>query len=294
MKFRSINLLVAIGCLLFNGVFFAQSPASYDALVQQGKTQLQAGNNDAALASANAATKLDTTRWEAYAVAAGALINLKRCDDARASLDNAIKRAPAEKQAALRALSTQCVNSAPIIPDHADAPAAPSKSQEPSLIETTDWIMQKLPLTGAHWVQSASDYPEEHADTTETYLKMTIDKCTLRYTHEFRQGAADSLQTEIIPLGAITEIEVNRIGDIYGGELGPIFVSISADSNAFTAVTHQGSGRMDTVTPVNAEMFIFGRPGSDNEDLAHRMAKALAHARDLCRNSFNPHPGEPF
>ena len=57
--------------------------SNYNALIQQGKAQLQAGSNDAALASANAAVKLDTARWEAYAVAGGALINLKRCDEAK-------------------------------------------------------------------------------------------------------------------------------------------------------------------------------------------------------------------
>lgn len=65
-------LLVSLGVVCVAVCAIAQSLPNYDALVQQGEAQLQAGNNDAALSSANAAIKLNGERWEAYAVA-GAL-----------------------------------------------------------------------------------------------------------------------------------------------------------------------------------------------------------------------------
>lgn len=82
MNIRFISSWVVLCCWLLGATALAQPRPSYDSMVQQGKTQLQAGSNDAALASAMAAIKLSSDRWEAYAVAGGALMNLKRYEDA--------------------------------------------------------------------------------------------------------------------------------------------------------------------------------------------------------------------
>lgn len=74
---RNLSRILALQFVIAVVVASAQTAADYDALVQQGKAQLQAGSNDAALTSANAAIKLDASRWEAYTVAAGANINLE-------------------------------------------------------------------------------------------------------------------------------------------------------------------------------------------------------------------------
>jgi len=87
----------------------AQSAPSYDALIQQGKAQLQAGNSAAALSTGQQAVQLDANRWEAYALAGGALMNLKRYEEAADDLSEAIKHAPEAKQDGLRALRKQCV-----------------------------------------------------------------------------------------------------------------------------------------------------------------------------------------
>jgi Flp pilus assembly protein TadD len=93
MKHNYVKLVIALWICLGSAGILGQSGADYDTLVQQGKTQLQSANNDAALASANAAITLDAGRWEAYAGAGGALINLKQCDEAKANLNAAIKLA---------------------------------------------------------------------------------------------------------------------------------------------------------------------------------------------------------
>jgi len=110
MKPRSILICAILGVCL--GAAHAQltpTPApTYDALIQQGKAQLQAGNSAQALASGQQAVQLDATRWEAYALAGGALMNLKRYEEAEDQFSHAIDHAPAAKQDGLRALRRQC------------------------------------------------------------------------------------------------------------------------------------------------------------------------------------------
>jgi Flp pilus assembly protein TadD len=71
VKPRSILICAILGVCL--GAAHAQltpTPApTYDALIQQGKTQLQSGNSAQALTSGQQAIQLDATRWEAYALA---------------------------------------------------------------------------------------------------------------------------------------------------------------------------------------------------------------------------------
>jgi tetratricopeptide (TPR) repeat protein len=105
---RSLCLILCYTSIIFSAVVCAQSSSDYDALVQKGKAQLQAGNADLALASSTAALKLNAERWEAYALAGGALMNLKRNEEAADFLSKAIERAPETKQSGLRDLRHQC------------------------------------------------------------------------------------------------------------------------------------------------------------------------------------------
>jgi tetratricopeptide (TPR) repeat protein len=88
----------------------AESPAiGYDALIQRGKSALQTGGAEQAAASGKAAIKMSMERWEGYALVGGALMNLKRYEEAADTLSEAIKRAPEAKQPALRDLRRQCL-----------------------------------------------------------------------------------------------------------------------------------------------------------------------------------------
>src|ERR1700761_4960076 len=101
-EMKTLAALIFGVCLLAGIVALAQTTTDYDSLVQDGRTQLQAGNAKAALATARAAIRVDTARWEAYALAGGALMNLKQYEEAADELSDAISRAPQTKQSALR------------------------------------------------------------------------------------------------------------------------------------------------------------------------------------------------
>src|SRR6185437_9781422 len=72
---RTSILFLAVACL---SCAFAQNAQNYEALVQKGKAQLEAGHADQALASGEQAIKMSAARWEGYALAGGALMNLKQ------------------------------------------------------------------------------------------------------------------------------------------------------------------------------------------------------------------------
>jgi tetratricopeptide (TPR) repeat protein len=107
-----------------------QTVSDYDALVQKGKTQLQAGSADMALATGEAAIKISVDRWEGYALAGGALMNLKRYEEAADRLSQAIARAPETKQTALRDLRRQSLLAeSGVAPAEKKEMAPPSTSQ---------------------------------------------------------------------------------------------------------------------------------------------------------------------
>ncbi len=102
LTFRSLSLALAlIAVAPYCG---GQTAPGYDALITQGNALLQAGNADEALKSGEAAIKARADRWEGYSLAGGALLNLKRYEDAADALSKAIEKAPQSKQPALRAL----------------------------------------------------------------------------------------------------------------------------------------------------------------------------------------------
>jgi tetratricopeptide (TPR) repeat protein len=107
LSFRSLSLgLALIASFVYSG---ARAGQDYDALIKQGNALLQAGSADQALNSGEAATRIGADRWEGYALEGGALMNLKRYEDAADALSKAIDRAPESKQPALRNLRRQCL-----------------------------------------------------------------------------------------------------------------------------------------------------------------------------------------
>jgi Tetratricopeptide repeat len=79
-------------------------------LIQNGNAQLQAGDTEAALKAADAAIHNRPSRWEGYALKGGALMDLKRYEDAADSLTTAIAHAPDDKKPALRELRRQSLS----------------------------------------------------------------------------------------------------------------------------------------------------------------------------------------
>jgi tetratricopeptide (TPR) repeat protein len=121
-----------LAALFTNTSYSAQPGASnYDELVQRGKSELQAGHPDQSVTSGQAAIKLSKERWEGYALIGGALMNLKRFEEAADALSKAIERAPADKQPGLRDLRRQCLQTpSPALAETTKSPAAATTQAE--------------------------------------------------------------------------------------------------------------------------------------------------------------------
>lgn len=102
------RLWIILLVLVLSATASSQTASRYDELVHQGNAQLQAGSNDLAFSSANSAIQLNAKRWEAYALAGGALMNLKHYEEAADNFSEAIQLAPVTKQQSLRDLRRQC------------------------------------------------------------------------------------------------------------------------------------------------------------------------------------------
>jgi hypothetical protein len=130
-RFRLLYPVIFLATSFFGFHTSAQTTPEYDTLVHQGNTQLQAGSNDSALTTARSAIKLNTERWEAYALAGGALMNLKRYEEAADNFSHAIDHAPDAKQTGLRDLRKQCLlaesGTAPATPPPAASEPVPSQ-----------------------------------------------------------------------------------------------------------------------------------------------------------------------
>jgi tetratricopeptide (TPR) repeat protein len=345
----SVRLLqaVCLGMISLAVCAAAQSAPDYDALVQQGKAQLQVGNKDAALNSANAAIKANADRWEAYAVAGGAMMNLKRYEEAADEFSHAIDHAPAAKQEGLRDLRKQCLlleAGSPSIsspsqavggtPNSASAPPAGG----PSFDETAKWIQGHMADSGfpAETTTSKVGILTRFDDTP---YSVHFDGCMIQLSL-----AEHFHQTDTIPLnsGALPDTdaymnikfnlpleklisaqyhmlspqdwELSAIHDSYMGRALPSINIMLSDTDAgtYSYKWNPGLEGQDNIVwnnkPIvdgaftlsalalgtygprqkfNAIVISYARPGV--EDSPQRMAKALQHLIEMCKQ--NPNQG---
>ncbi|HEY6618947.1 MAG TPA: DUF1566 domain-containing protein [Steroidobacteraceae bacterium] len=103
-------------------------------MIQQSKSQLEAGSAEQAVTSGRAAIKLSKERWEGYALVGGALMNLTRYEAAADTLSEAIKRAPEPKQPALRDLRRQCLLAESGSPAVANAPLPATTTSQAEIV----------------------------------------------------------------------------------------------------------------------------------------------------------------
>jgi Protein of unknown function (DUF1566) len=145
----------------------AHAASDYDAFIAQGNALLQAGNADQALNSGEAAIKLRADRWEGHALAGGALMNLKRYEDAADALSRAIDRAPESKQPALRDQRRQCLLAESGYPaiTHSSVPASEVQleSERKRLVAKLTWTD---PATGLMWAKYSRPSEYAHANFT--------------------------------------------------------------------------------------------------------------------------------
>jgi tetratricopeptide (TPR) repeat protein len=156
-------------CVLNSGFnASAQSAPDYDTLVHQGNAQLQAGTNDLALTTAQSAIKASPDRWEAYTLAGGALMNLKRYEEAADDFSKAIERAPEAKQTGIRNLRKQCLLAeAGASPNPA---ATPTPTAAPVTTTTQAEIVLWKTIENSHDPTSFEAYLKEYSQGTYATL----------------------------------------------------------------------------------------------------------------------------
>ncbi len=213
MKNGTILKCVVICCCVVAA--YGQSLSGYEALIQQGKAQLQAGHADEALATGEQAIKLDARNWEGYALAGGALMNLKRYDEAINRLTDAIERAPQDKQAGLSGLRRQCfaAESGNPPPSSASAPAAASSSAPEATTTQAEIVLWKT-------IENSTN-PEDFQTYLNQYPNGAFAAMAQRRLNETKQQAEASAEDAKAQQAAAawqkTGLEAAKVGKLKDG-----------------------------------------------------------------------------
>jgi len=158
MKHLSVSL-IRVGLILCLGTAVlaaspraaraqALQPSSYDQQLREGQAALAAGMPAAALNAGDAAVRTDPQRWDGYALAGQALLQLKRYEAAADALSKAIERAPESEQAMLRQWRRQSL----LAESGAEPPAGPaalSRSTAPSAASRAPSVASSRPAAAA-------------------------------------------------------------------------------------------------------------------------------------------------
>ena len=335
---RQLELKILINKICFCRVFLifavtigaangAEPAASgYDSLIQQGKSQLQAGNAEQAAASGKAATKMSTERWEGYALVGGALMNLKRYEAAADTLSEAIKRAPEAKQAALRELRRQCLLAESGPPAVANTPAPATTTSQAEIVL---WKSIEGSTNPADFESYLDQYPQgAFAVLARRHLSEAKDKAELMnfvrdssnaqgqinyvsYAHDSAKEKdwTTTLSRELrigniqncdfgYHIKATRNGQVTRDADIVFSLRDVQDVIVETLDEVFKASYIQ-EGHLTISNRVEPRVFavLLRRPGNvlneidfREEELANRVAKALAHAVDLCGGAKKKEP----
>ena len=161
MTYRLICILfLCVGLLSGNLRTSAQTSSDYDSLVREGNARLQAGNNEQALTTASSAIKLNGDRWEAHALAGGALMNLHRYEEAADNFSDAIKHAPEAKQQGLRDLRKQCLLAeSGVSPNSTGTPGATAPPASTTQAEIVLWKTIENSTNSADFQSYLNQYP---------------------------------------------------------------------------------------------------------------------------------------
>ena len=194
---KALRITVSVVCISL--VAFtsadAQVGAGYDALIQQGKAQLQTGNAGDALATGQQAIKLDANRWEAYALVGCALMNLKRYEEAEDQLSLAIQHAPESKLPRIRDLRKQCAlaeagAAAPVpAPPTTSQPTAAQAAPNPTQAEIVLWKSIENSRSQSDFEGYLKQYPR---GTFSTLAQERLDQLQTEDKRRQEQQAAEA------------------------------------------------------------------------------------------------------
>lgn len=291
MKKSVLYFIIGMAWVIVGFRATAQQTSNYNALVRQGNGQLQTGNNEQALASAKTAINTDANRWEAYAIAGGALLNLKRYEEAVDQFSHAIDRAPQAKQEGLRALRKECVSAQPAGPQSAVQPsqvapadATTAAAQQsvppqpgptdsgPSLAVTMQFIQDKLNDIGKVncmvYYQSADGRDTDTREMCDEVTNVVADSNQCKISYASLRDVQDVVLMSMMQY-MDKYVTVGAYDFKPGGgriELHPVSVTPSV-----TMLVMQGSH--------NKELLSFN---FTDANMADRVAKAITHAAELC------------
>jgi type II secretory pathway component HofQ len=189
----------------------AQSSSNFDTLIQEGNTQLQAKRADQALAFGEAAIKISAKRWDGYALAGGALMNLERYEEAVDTLSKAIERAPESKQATLRELRRQCLLAESRSPAVASTPAPATTTSQAEIVL---WKSIENSRNGADFQTYLEEYPQgAFAALARRHLADAPAQSEQDKQSSAANAAAGAGQPEALTECAIRTIEFRRGDD---------------------------------------------------------------------------------
>ena len=164
------GFVITVILFLLSCSALAQTVSDYDALVQSGNSQLQAGSADLALSLGEMAIKMNADRWEAYGVTGKALVSLKRYEEAADRFSTGIEKAPPANQPELRELRRQALLAESGTPPAAAAQPQPVPSQPAPLDKapqsaSADWKTAAPALVAALNAQGQEIvYDDKHWD----------------------------------------------------------------------------------------------------------------------------------
>jgi hypothetical protein len=223
---RIIGVFALFLALTIGSVRSAEPPASgYDALIQQGKSLLQAGSAEQAAAAGKAAIKMSTERWEGYALVGGALMNLKRYEEAADTLSKAIERAPESKQPALRDLRRQCLLAESGSPAVANTPVPATATSQAEIVL---WKSIENSTNPVDFQSYLDQYPQgAFAVLARRHLADTLAQSEQDKQSRAANAAAGAGQPE-----ALTECAIRTIAFRRGNDgTGHVFVQLTDSRN---------------------------------------------------------------
>lgn len=177
-------------------------------------------------------------------------------------------------------------------------PQQPQDASEPTMQETAQWIETNLMRGGGKYFVDLGRVPPCCA-FQEVYQQAAVNNCVLTLSSQMYMpndgGQFDeyALRRAEIPLGDISTIKLNS--DTGTPQQNILLYMTSQSIRVHTHYSDAKAYPNPTYDSQTSNIrLVFSQQDKDNVDLATRMAKALTHARDLCKASYNPHPGEPF
>jgi tetratricopeptide (TPR) repeat protein len=303
VAFRSLSLALVLLTSFVCSDAQSRAPApNYEDLIQQGKSQLQAGSAEQALASSKEAIKQSGTRWEGYALAGGALINLKRYEAAADTLAKAIELAPDTKQPALRDLRQQALlaqgNGSAVKSTESTPSGGPSYDQTVAYLSDKFQQAGKPGFThvkaGTGGGMTTVDGGTKYSISVPSCNNMTITSINTQtyddpHDEQSRYSKADDTITLVVPFSSVASVTAaDNIVLIVAKDAG------IKKSTMFTA-TNPRDSYDDTWVPTagqNIELVAFQIPGT-GETSTH-VAKAIQHLMEICVNHPEQAPKEMF